>query len=205
MKHFHNVGHSSRPNLSSAKEIVNRPRSPVYRVGELFRRGRQEWPVGTQLEFGPAGCELILIRARPDHELIEGVRRGCFRFALLAEGPVIVLSYALDGLFDFEEALYCWHLHPEDSRVIPVIHPSPEARALLWITLVGADDGIVHAQRGVTLSPIFTRALHGAIRRQAMSRFRPSECVAAISRIFLEFPDPSERLAMAVVRTSGNE
>ncbi len=43
---------------------------------------------------------------------------------------------------------------------------------MLWITLVGAEDGIIHAQRGMTLSPAFTRELHDAIRTQAMRPVR---------------------------------
>lgn len=205
MKQFKDVEHPFRSGAGRGKGITNRPSAPVYRVGELFRRGRRDWPEGTQFAVGPTGCELTLIRGQLDLDLVEGIRGGRFEFALLAEGPVLILSYALDGLIPWEEVLYCWHLHPADSRVIPVIDSSPETRALLWITLVGAEDGLVHAQRGVALSPIFTRALHGAIRRQAMSRFQPYECTAAISRIFLEFPNPADRLAMAVVRTSGNE
>ena len=79
-----------------------------------------------------------------------------------------------------------------------------EARALLWITLVGAEDGIIHAQRGMTLSPAFTRALHDAIRDQAMGRFDPSDCTAAISRLYLPHLDTVDRLASAVARTMGN-
>ena len=75
---------------------------------------------------------------------------------------------------------------------------------MLWITLVGARDGIIHAQRGMTLAPPFTRALHEAIRAQAMSAFDPEECTLAISSIYLEFPGTVDRLTMAAVRTIGN-
>ena len=73
----------------------------------------------------------------------------------------------------------------------------PEARALLWITLVDAEDGIIHAQRGVTLSPSFTRSLRGAIRAQALMAFDPDECTAAISKIFLNYPSTVDRLVLA--------
>ncbi len=75
---------------------------------------------------------------------------------------------------------------------------------MLWITLVGAGDGIIHAQRGMTLSPSFTRALHDAIRTQAMSAFHPEGCTRAISRIYLKYPSMVDRLSIAMVRTMGN-
>ena len=76
---------------------------------------------------------------------------------------------------------------------------------MLWITLVGADDGIIYAQRGMTLSPNFTRSLHEAIRNQALMAFDPEECTSAISRIFLNYPATVERLALAEARTLGND
>ena len=81
----------------------------------------------------------------------------------------------------------------------------PETRALLWISLVGADDGIIHAQRGIALSPSFTLALHGAIRAQALTAFDPEQCTLAISKIFLSRPATVDRLPQAVARTMGNE
>lgn len=205
MKQFHNVGPLFSPGKGCGQGTVHRPGAPVYRVGELFRKGRREWPEGTQFGVGQAGCELTLFRGSVDDDLVRGVRADRFEFALLAEGPVIVFSYAQGAAIPWEEALYCWHLQPRDTREIPRLDPSPEARTLLWITLVGACDGVIHAQRGIALPPLFSRALNGAIRRQAMMSFRPIECTAAIARIFLDFPDPAERLAMAAIRAVGNE
>jgi len=76
---------------------------------------------------------------------------------------------------------------------------------LLWISLVGAEDGIIHAQRGMTLSPGFSRALHDAIRAQALMAFDAKECTLAISRVVLNHPSTIDRLSLAVARTMGNE
>ena len=71
---------------------------------------------------------------------------------------------------------YTWHMQPAHCRVTPPLESSPETRALLWITLVGADDGMIHAQRGMTLAPAFTRTLQDAIRAQASTPFDPDLC-----------------------------
>ena len=75
---------------------------------------------------------------------------------------------------------------------------------MLWITLVGVDDGIIHAQRGMTLSPAFTRELYDAVRIQAMSPFDPIDCTSAVSSIYATHRETTDRLAIAVARTMGN-
>jgi hypothetical protein len=137
--------------------------------------------------------------------MVHDVRQGESEFALLVELPVIVLAYRFGQSIPWRDAPYSWHLQPAGWQMVPSVDRSPEARALLWITLVGAADGIIYAQRGMTLSPSFTRALHEAIRTQALMAFDPAECAAAISRIFLSYPSAVDRLALAVARSVGNE
>ncbi len=75
---------------------------------------------------------------------------------------------------------------------------------MLWITLVGTEDGIIHAQRAMTLAPAFTRELHDAIRTQAMKPFDSRDCTSAISSIYLGHLETVDRLAIAVARSTGN-
>jgi hypothetical protein len=70
--------------------------------------------------------------------------------------------------------------------------------------LVGADDGIIRAQRGITLSPAFTRELYDAVRIQAMSPFDPIDFTSAISSIYLIHIEATDRPAIAVARTVDN-
>jgi hypothetical protein len=183
---------------------VDRPVTPVYRVGELLQRGRRTWPEGSQFAFGPGGHELTLFRHKIDDDQVDGVRRGPAEFGLIVVSPVIVLAYRFGESILWNDVPYSWHLQPAARRFVPASVISPETRSLLWITLVGAGDGIIHAQRGMTLSPPFTQALHEAIRIQAMSAFHPEDCTRAISRIFLKYPRTVDRLALASARTMGN-
>src|SRR5262249_7488259 len=177
---------------------------PVYRVGEVFSRRRRSWPAGAEFAFGPGGHGLTLFHPLIRPELIEDVRRGPAEFALIVRPPVIVLAYRFGETIPWEDTPHSWHLQPEFRRVVPATIVTPEIRSLLWITLVGAEDGIIHAQRGMTLSPPFTRALHDAIRAQAMSRFDSHACTAAISALYPPDLDTVDRLDMAVARTMGN-
>jgi hypothetical protein len=193
-----------------ADAVQTRPRDaaglvPRYRVGEKFCKERATWSEGGQLVCGSWRHELTLCSADLHGDLPQDIRCGPTEFALIVESPVIVLAYRFGPSNPWNDISYCWHLQPEEWRVVPPVARPVEARALLWITLVGADDGVIHAQRGVTLSPSFTRILHTAIRNQAVRPFHPEECTAALSKIFLSYPTPADRLALAVARTLGNE
>jgi hypothetical protein len=205
MKHFYKPQPGLLPELGQSRAPATRPPVPVYRVGEPFRHGRKTWPETAQFIAGPCGHELTLFRSHINDDLIREIRRGQSEFAVVVELSVIVLAYRLDYSNSWSDIPYCWHLQPEQWRVLPSVDQSPEARALLWITLVGADDGIIHAQRGVTLSPGFTRVFHTAIRNQATGVFQPEECTAALFRIFFRYPNAIDRLALAAARTQGNE
>src|SRR5262245_35122647 len=174
---------------------VHRRVVPAYRVGELFRPGVRSWPEGAQFHCGPAHYELVLFHSEIREDLVDEVRRGPAEFALIVEPQVIVLAYRFGERIPWQDIPYSWHLQPVERQVIPSVVPSPETRSLLWITLVGAQDGIIHAQRGMTLSPSFTRTLHQAIHDQAARAFDPEECTVALWSIYLGYPHIVDRLS----------
>jgi hypothetical protein len=178
---------------------------PVYRVGEVFRQGRKAWPEGGQFTYSRGGFELTLFVADIRADVVNEVHAGEVEFALIVELPLIVLMYRFGQSIPWNDVPYSWHLQPVSCRVVPSVDNSVESRALLCLTLVGADDGIIHAQRGVTLSPRFTHSLQRAIRAQAMMAFNPEDCTSAISKVFLDYSTAVDRLALAEARTMGNE
>jgi energy-converting hydrogenase Eha subunit E len=204
MRPFQDLNQAFPSKTGPKGTLASQPLVPVYRVGELFRQGWQTWPAGAHFAFGPAGHELTLFYSEIDDDIVNEVRRGDAEFALIVEPPVIVLAYRFGRSISWNDVPYSWHLQPERQQLIPGVDHLPEQRSLLWISLVGADDGIIYAQRGMTLSPDFTRALNEAIRDQALSVFNPEECTSAISRIFLAYPSTVERLTLAAAQTLGN-
>jgi hypothetical protein len=190
----------SRNHVQSKVRLISK-----YRVGELYHQGRNNWREGTQLSCSPNGLELTLFHRDISEDVIVDVQRGPAEFAMIVDLPLIVLAYRFGNSLSWNDIPYCWHLEPAGRRAIPTLDPSPEARMLLWVSLVGADDGIIHAQRGLTFSPTFTFALHSAIRAQTMTNFRPEDCTSAISRLYLNYSTIADRLPFAVVRAMGNE
>jgi len=177
---------------------------PRYRVGEPLQRGRRNWPGGSQYHYAAHGHELTVFQPDLNETLIHDVARARAEFALVVREPILLFAYRFGDSGPWADAPYCWHLQPPDARLIPPDEISRESRALLWITLVGAEDGIIHAQRGVTLAPDFTRVLHGALRRQARSEFRPDDCISALSGLVASHPSAVDRLALACSETIGN-
>jgi hypothetical protein len=205
MSHFQDLDQAFLSKTAPKGTLASRAAVPAYRVGEPFRRGRRSWPERAEFSCCPSGGhELTLFCPEVHDDLADEVRRGQAEFALIVELPVIVLAYRFGRSIPWKDVPYSWHLQPEGRRLIPEIGYSLEQRTLLWISLVGANDGIIHAQRGMTLSPGFTRALNAAIRAQALRAFDPDECTLAISRIFLEYPTTVDRLKLAAVQTMGN-
>jgi hypothetical protein len=184
---------------------TNRPLVPLYRVGEPLQRGRRQWPTGAQYTYGLSGHELTLFHGDIDEQMIQDVKYGEAEFAVITKPPVIVLAYRFGSSIPWNDVPYCWHFQPAHWRVIPDREASPEARALLWITLVEARDGIIRAQRGMTLAPEFTSTLHAAIRAQARVPFDPDRCTAAVSDLLVAHPSTFARLPLAQARTIGNQ
>jgi hypothetical protein len=173
-------------------------------VGEALQRGRRHWPEGAQYVHGSNGHELTLFLSEIDELHIQDVRNGEGEFAVIGGIPLIVLAYRFGQTVPWSDVPYCWHLQPAHHRVVPPPELSPETRALLWITLVGALDGIIYTQRGMTLAPEFTRILNGAIRAQARVPFSPDHCTAAVSRLLIDHSCTVDRLPLAQARTFGN-
>jgi hypothetical protein len=183
---------------------ASRPLVPLYRVGEPLQHGRRYWPMGAQYTHGCKGHELTLFLSDIDDRHVQDVGNGEGEFAVIAGPSLIVLAYRFGQMVPWSDVPYCWHMQPAHHRVIPPPELSSETRALLWITLVGAHDGIIHAQRGMTLAPEFTRLLNGAIRAQAHMPFSPDDCMAGVSRLLIDHSCTLDRLALAQTRTIGN-
>jgi len=181
-----------------------RPSPPAYRVGEPFQPGRAAWPEGAQYGYGPAGHALTLFAPDPIEGWIPGVAHGDARFALSVVGPVLFLAFRFGERAPWADVPYNFHTQHRNSRSIPPRKLARGTRALLWISLVGSDDGIIHAQRGMTLSPPFSRSLLKAIRNQATSPFDPLDCMLTYSETIRAHPTVEDRLKLAEIWSDGN-
>lgn len=190
---------------SSSHVSISRPGVPLYRVGEPLLCGRQSWPTGAQYHHAANGHELTIFQSDIDEDMIQEVQRGHMEFAVVVKHPIILLAYRFGATGAWSDVPYCWHMQPQHLRLVPPQITSDESRALLWITLVGANDGVIHAQRGVTLAPSFTQTLHEAISRQARMPFQATRCIMTLNTLLTTYPSVQDRLPLACSHTVANQ
>lgn len=181
----------------------------VYVVGQLYHPARRSWPQDSwQYNYRGGEHELVVFIRRPGTAEMSAFKSGQAQFALAALPPeapdVIALAVRFGGM-PWSDALYSWHLVPEDQRRIPETD-LPEQRILLSVVVVDCADGIVLALRGMTLSPEFTRALHAAIRDQS-ARPWPGEREYGrqIQALYARYPTSEALARAAAVRCNGGD
>lgn len=134
----------------------------------------QARPETAEYRYRHGAHELRLTSQDVDHRIAEAIARGEAEFGVRVAGPNIVLGYRFGEVIPWGDAApFQWWQLPAEERVIPpAIQLDPESYhrswATLWITLVEAADGTIRARRAVALRPEFARALHDAIRAQAL-------------------------------------
>ena len=174
-----------------------------YEVGTLYHPERTHWPETVQYNWRQGGHELVFFVANLTSKEVKAIQQGTMEFALFTEGSLIFLLYRVAGFGDWSDAPYSWHLVkemlPEQATLPPAV--LDEERYLLSVTLVEATTGIIKALRVVTFSPQFTRQLHAAIERQALSPWHGNAAYnAAIGDVYRRFPAAADMAQAATVR-----
>ncbi len=174
-----------------------------YRVGEPFRSGRTVWPQETFYGIDRDGYLLTLFRTRIATEDREACGRGPVELALIVEEPLAVLAYRFGDAGQWDTIPYAWPLSTgRQGRFVPPARIASGACALLWVSLVNAETGLIEAQRGLVLNPEFTLLLNQAIRRQAREPFDAESYVRAIATLHASLPSASGLVQRAVARSS---
>jgi hypothetical protein len=131
------------------------------------------------------------------------VTAGECSFSLVISGEVLFFLYRFAGI-PWSDALYSWHLVPEERRVLPSAQDTDQARGLMQIILTDADTGIVQALRAVTLGVDFTRLLLGAIRVQAATPWcGRAEYDRQLAAVYRRYPTTDKLLVAAAVQSNG--
>ncbi|WP_422926292.1 hypothetical protein [Singulisphaera sp. PoT] len=134
-------------------------------------------PDGSRFHCRRGFHELIIAQRCITGRLASTIQKAEAEFALIVEGPWIVLAYRFGDspIWSYAEP-FNWHLIPERERFVPAeVSLTAEAYSrlwlTLWITLIDADTGEVRALRSVALRPSFHQALSRAIREQSRREF----------------------------------
>lgn len=172
------------------------------RAAPVRERSRQEeWSCYT---YRLGVHELSLFDHHPSSRAIAAVQQGPAEFALVEEGPVLLLCYRFGEAAPWGAAPYSRPDGPRDELEPPLPGSPNEARALLHVTLIDAEDGSPRAMRNLTLSLDFTRTLHEAIREQARYVFDPREQKRVLDSLRRRHPTAEALVLHALVRSIGS-
>lgn len=171
-----------------------------YAVGEPYIPGRTRWPELAEYNYRQGTHELRLFLRRLSTDDVQAVRTGSAAFALVEERPVVLLLYRFGRRVPWSDAPFSLHLVPEEQRSLPP-PLSGEQRATLQVVLVDADTGLIRALRLLSFTPAFSRALHGAIMRQAESSFDPAVFDATLASLYAQYPTTEALLPHAIARS----
>ena len=184
--------------------MLNATKSPVARA--LPRAAeRPEGAVVARYIYSLGEHELLLLMPRAGDRECAALRMEEAEFALIADGPLVLVGVRFGEAIPWAVASYCWHHLPKEARVAPPAAGAPEERRIsLTVLLAESEGGAVRASACVTLPLDFTRALNEAIRDQSRVSFDPTEQMRALADFRRRNPTPRAMVARANCRAHGS-
>jgi hypothetical protein len=175
--------------------------SVVFATNELYPLALPCAANGTYYTYNTGGHCLVMLMERPTSTEKQSVSRGPCEFGLVVDGPVIFfLSRFLPGV-PWNDAPFSIHKEPQQQRMLPPL-PEPEEQALLVVHLVNTANGMLVAQRAVTLGAEFTLVLHRAIQDQASQAWDEAAYHQHVNATYRRYPLPQDLSKKAVIKYS---
>jgi len=184
--------------------MLNVTKSPIARALPKAAE-RPEGAVIARYSYIHGEHELLLTMPKVGDRERAALRTGEVEFALMADGPLVLIGARLGEAIPWSVASFCWHHLPREARVPPPIADSPaERRIPLVIALTESEGGTVRDSACVTLPLDFTRALNDAIRDQSRVSFDPTDQLRALADFRRRCPTPRAMVARANCRAFGS-
>lgn len=172
-------------------------------------------PEGVRYDFrGGQHCLDMVLPTLTSDEIL-AFRKSTVSFALGVArshaGMVIFLLFEIPGITAWSDCPFSIHLVDPEIRQLPsgTGNLGDEPHALLQMSLVDADDGIVKALRALTFSPAFTARLHLAIRAQAAyPRLEKGAYLRYIDDLYRVYPLTNDMLrdeSFIIARCTGGD
>lgn len=172
----------------------------LYTVGKPYPGGLL--PPSNNYNYRQGQHELIVSMPDLADSEISDFRSGEARFALTVLDSVIFLSYKF-GDQPWSDAPFNWHLVPTEMRSEPPV-TTGDTRAILFIILIDAKNGIVQALREITFSPRFTRLLHANIVEQIKSPVSREQHYADVDDAYQRYTS-DELVNLAIDKCKGGD
>lgn len=141
----------------------------AYDVGDLYQNARRTYQPATQYSFRSGRHELALMLADPTEDQIKTLSKCRAEVALYAEGDVVIFLYKFDGVFNWTELAFSYHLIASEERALPD-DPTGLRRVVadrIDIVFVNEETQVVEGIRSNRFTHPFTVAIREALIAQA--------------------------------------
>ena len=171
-------------------------------VGEIYSSKHTEYSEATQYCYYNGMHDLALFWSRPTLKEINGFLSQPVELALYVEQSVLFLLYRIVDICEWSDVAYNIHQLRADELAVPA--DAPGSRAVLQMTLVNADSGIILAKRKLSISPVMTQALRHTLLEQLQTPISRSEYEAQVQQAYARHPDSDSMLKDAwMTETAG--
>lgn len=168
-------------------------------VGGTYHPHRQRWDEHIQYEYSQGMHELRVCLNGLKAAEIDAIVRGEAGFALVVDGPLLLLLFRFEGALNWSDAPFTiWRL--QDARRSVPAAPTSGERALLHVHVVDAEANTLVAARRASLPPAFSHTLIAAIRYQVGEPYEATEYARRLEALKLRYPTTLALLDRAVAR-----
>lgn len=162
---------------------------------------------GLVYAYQPGIHALLVFMSGLKEREVQAARTATIEFALTpwrGKPSVLFLQAFIPGLLAWGDAPFHLQAQPPDTR--PSLDQlSDEQRLSISVVLVDRRTRLVRAIRHGSLSPQFSRALHGILRQQIEEQFDQRAYDTALAQAYKAFPDPAAMVRSSIVRcTAGS-
>lgn len=182
---------STSPGLSATALARKEPSKPRARRPKAISR------VSATFSYRDEAYDLVLDSDQPPKR---SWLRGVAEFALISEGPLLLLGFRFGESGGWSLARFQWLDLPRAEQVPP---HEVQQRALLAIANRPEPGDRLQPWRNLTLSMDFTRTLGDAIRERAKTPKNSMAESRAWEALSERFPDPEAMLARSLAMSAG--
>lgn len=172
-------------------------------IGEVYSSRHTEYSEATQYCFYNGMHDLALFWSAPTLTEISGFNQQPVELSLYVEKSILFLLYRIVDICEWSDVAY--NIHQLQANEITVPTDSPGTHALLQMTLVNADSGIIVAKRMLSISPVITQALRHTLQEQLQTPLTRAEYDAQVKQAYARHPDSDSMLKEAWINEAADQ
>lgn len=161
-------------------------------VGEIYSSKHSEYSEATQYCYHNGEHDLALFWSRPTLKEINGFLGQPVELALHVEQSVLFLLYRIADTCEWSDVAFNIHQLRAEERIVPA--DIPGSRAVLQMTLVNADNGIILAKRMLSIGPAMTQALRHTLQEQMQTPCSRPQYMEQVKHAYARYPDSDAML-----------